>query len=77
MTFFHTMTRPKQESHPGYWTEKDDYATFMKLVKAGVLNVKPLINKIVSPRQTPEVYKELGFSKQPPLGVLFDWTDFE
>ena len=73
----HTMTRPKHESYPGYWTEKDDYATFMKLVKAGVLNVKPLINKVVSPRQTPEVYEELGFSKQPPLGVLFDWTDFE
>lgn len=73
----HTMTRPKHESHPGYWTEKDDYATFMKLVKAGVLKIQPLITRIVSPRQTPEVYEELGFSKQPPLGVLFDWTDFE
>ena len=49
----------------------------MKLVKAGVLDVKPLISKLVSPRNTPEVYEELGFAKQPPLGVLFDWTDFE
>lgn len=73
----HTFTRPKFESRPGYWTEKDDYAVFMKLVKAGALKIEPLVNKIVSPENTPEVYKELGTSKQPPLGILFDWTDFE
>lgn len=73
----HTMVRPKNDSRPGAWTEHDDYATFMKLVEGGRLQTKPLISRIVSPRDCDQVYRTLGFEKLPPLGVLFDWRDID
>ena len=73
----HTSTRPKVDSRPGRWTEFDDYRTFFKLVKAGKLQVEPIIHEVVSPRDAKEVYEKIGFQKNPPVGVLFDWRDFE
>ncbi len=73
----HTFTRPKFESRPGQWTEMDDYRTFLKFVAAKRLQVAPVITERVSPRDASAVYHELGNSKNPPFGVLFDWRDFE
>ena len=73
----HTLTRPKHDSRPGEWTEFDDYRTFFKLLKAGKLQIEPIISRIVSPRDAAAVYAELGSVPNPPFGVLFDWRDFE
>ncbi|MBR6470758.1 MAG: zinc-binding dehydrogenase [Victivallales bacterium] len=73
----HTLTRPHEDSRPGQWTEFDDYRTFFRLLQAGRLKVAPLIHEIVSPRDAAEVYDRVGNVKQPPVGILFDWTDFE
>jgi 2-desacetyl-2-hydroxyethyl bacteriochlorophyllide A dehydrogenase len=70
----HTFTRNKQESAAGRWTEHDDYRTFLKLVSAGKLQVQPLISEVVSPEKATEVYGELAESKNPPLGIVFDWN---
>ena len=70
----HTSTRPAKDSRPGEWTHEDDFATFLKFVAAKRIRVKPLISKIVSPAGAPEVYSELAEAKQPPLGVVFDWS---
>ena len=43
----HTMTRPATNSSQGMWTEKDDYKTFLKLLMANKVNVKPMLNRIV------------------------------
>jgi threonine dehydrogenase-like Zn-dependent dehydrogenase len=69
----HTFTRTKQESAPGRWTEHDDYRTFLKLVAAGKLQVRPLISEIVSPEDATMVYGRLAEMKNPPLGIVFDW----
>lgn len=69
----HTCTRSALESAPGLWTEMDDYKTFLKLLRAGKINVKPMTNRIVSPRSAAEVYQFLNTEKNPPLGVVFDW----
>lgn len=71
----HTMTRPKLESGPVYWTEKDDYKTFIKLLAAGKVNVKPILTRMVSPRDAANVFNMLHTEKNPPLGVVFDWQD--
>ena len=73
----HTRSRPPHDSQVGSWTAKDDYQTFFKLVSAGAMNVLPLIHSTVSPRDAEKVYHEIGFNKEPVLGVLFDWQDFE
>ena len=70
----HTFTRAKQESTPGRWTEHDDYRTFLKLVAAGKLQIRPLISEIVSPEAAHAVYARLAETKNPPLGIVFDWN---
>ena len=70
----HTSTRPKFESRPGMWTEFDDYRTFFQLVRTGRLNVEKIINRIVLPEDCAAVYQELIATKNPPFGILFDWT---
>lgn len=73
----HTFTRPKQESAYGRWTEHDDYRTFLKLVAAKKLQVHPLISEIVSPKDAPEIYRRLAETKNPPLGIAFDWSKIQ
>ena len=73
----HTLTRPGTDSRPGQWTEFDDYRTFFKFVQAGKLQVEPIIHEVVSPRDATAVYDRIGHAKNPPVGILFDWTDFE
>ena len=70
----HTFTRNHNESAPGRWTEHDDYRTFLKLVAAGKMQVKPLISEIISPEAAHDVYGRLAEMKNPPLGFVFDWT---
>ena len=72
----HTNTRPLNESKPGEWTEQDDYRTFFRLLQAGRLQVKPLMSRLVSPRDCGAVYHEIGFAEKPVYGNVFDWTDF-
>ena len=69
----HTDTRPAKESAPGRWTEADDYRTFLKLVAAGKMQVRPIISEVVSPEKAEEVYARLANDPQAPLGIVFDW----
>ncbi len=69
----HTATRPEHESRPGAWSEHDDYRTFLKLLAAGRIQVRPLISEVVSPAEAHEVYDCLCRTKNPPLGIAFDW----
>jgi 2-desacetyl-2-hydroxyethyl bacteriochlorophyllide A dehydrogenase len=71
----HTSTRPKRESAPGRWTEQDDYRTFLKLLAARKLQVRPLISEIISPEMAGVTYERLAQEKNPPLGIVFDWSD--
>ena len=73
----HTKTRPKLESRPGEWTEIDDYRAFLNLLKAGRVQVAPLIGEVVPAGDAVNVYRRLNASQQPPLGVLLDWTQVE
>lgn len=73
----HTFVRPKHESKPGYWTEKDDFRTLLALLERKKLKVQPLISEIVSPAKAAAVYKKLAEHKQPPLGIVFDWNQIK
>ena len=70
----HTFTRARLESAPGRWTEHDDYRTFLKLVRAGKLQTRPLISEIVSPMETSSIFQRLATNNNPPLGIVFDWS---
>lgn len=69
----HTFTRPQTESCPGMWSEHDDYRTFLKLLAAGRMQVRPLISEVVPPTEAPGIYRTLAETENPPLGIVFDW----
>ena len=73
----HTCARPNQDSYPGNWSELDDHLTFFKLVKSKRIQIDPIIHQIVSPKDAAEVYHTIGFQKNPPFGILFDWTKID
>ena len=70
----HTRSRAKLESSPYHWTEQDDYRAFLKLLERGKVKVDPVISEVYSPEQAHDVYKMLAENKNPPLGLVFDWT---
>ena len=69
----HTLARPKLESAPNLWTDEDDVAATLSLVKGGRLNIKDMICEIHSPSEAGTVYTRLANEKNFPIGVLFDW----
>ena len=70
----HTHSRAKLESAPYHWTEQDDYRAFLKLVANGKIKASPIISEIVSPQKAHEIYRMLAEEKNPPMGIVFDWT---
>lgn len=71
----HTMVRPQVDSHPGYWTARDDYRALLDFLAAGRLQVRPIISEVVSPERAPAIYARLAADPQPPLGIVFDWQE--
>ena len=71
----HTMARPEFESHPGYFTHRDDIKSVMKLCKSKRISLKDLIKETHSPKDCPTVYKRLIEDKDFPIVVQFDWRN--
>lgn len=69
----HTMARPETESHPGWFTHRDDLSAVIKLCSTGRLNLEELIEETHSPEECAEVYNRLAFDKSFPVVVQFDW----
>ena len=42
---------------------------------AGRIITRPVVSRLVSPRDAPAVYRELAESKAFPLGTVFDWRE--
>lgn len=70
----HTSARPATDSYPGYWTAHDDHRTLLNLIKTGRMKVAPMRSECVNPEDVSAVYERLVKMKNPPLGVLFDWS---
>ena len=68
----HTQARPQYESSDGWWTQRDDIATTLKLTEMGRIRLSDMIDEIHSPAQAPEVYTRLANEKSFPM-VQFDW----
>lgn len=69
----HTSARPKADSANGWWTQKDDVKTLMKLTELGRLSLASMIDEVHSPMEAEEVYDRLANEKTFPL-VQFDWS---
>ena len=69
----HTMARPNAESHPGWFTHRDDIKALFKLCGGKRLCLENIIEETHSPVDCSEVYNRLIFDKEFPIGVQFDW----
>ena len=69
----HTRARPETESHPGWFTHRDDIKSVLKLCGGGRLCLEDIIGETHSPSECPEVYNRLIFDKNFPVVVQFDW----
>lgn len=69
----HTAARPEKESHPGWFTHRDDIKAVLKLCKGGRLVLENIVEETHSPEECPEVYNRLAFDKNFPVVVQFDW----
>ena len=70
----HTIARPELESHPGWFTHRDDISAILSLISGGRIELDSLIGEVHSPEECPEVYERLIFDREFPIGVQFDWT---
>lgn len=73
----HNMVRPKVESYPHHWTHQDDCKAILQLLGAGRIQVTPIISRVVSPEQAPEIYDQLCDDPGFPLGTVFDWRKLQ
>ena len=71
----HTMARPNVESHPGWFTHRDDIKAVLKLCGSGRLCLENLVEETHLPTECPDVYNRLIFDKNFPIVVQFDWRD--
>lgn len=69
----HTMARPDVESHPGYFTHRDDIRATLKLLCAKRIDLAAMIKETHHPENCPQVYTRLVEDKNFPILVQFDW----
>lgn len=69
----HAAARPKMDSSNGWWTQKDDIHTLIKLTEMGRLHLADMVDEAHAPMEAPTVYNRLATEKTFPL-VQFDWN---
>ena len=69
----HTNARPKVESHPGYFTHRDDINAVLQLQLGGRLDFKPMLTERYSPAECAEVYERIINDRSFPTVAQFDW----
>ncbi|MBQ9802111.1 MAG: zinc-binding alcohol dehydrogenase [Clostridia bacterium] len=69
----HTNARPEEESHPGYFTHRDDIEAILKLLSFGRVSFSHLSGESHSPADCAAVYDRLIHDKNFPSVVQFDW----
>lgn len=70
----HTNARPKVESYPHYWTERDDCLALLNFMAHKRLDMSRIVTEVHSPEDAPAVYGRLAAGKDFPVGVAFDWS---
>ena len=69
----HTMARPKNDSSPGWWTERDDAFAVLRLLALGRIALDGFVEEVHPLSDAPAVYTRLAAGGPFP-NVQFDWT---
>jgi threonine dehydrogenase-like Zn-dependent dehydrogenase len=68
----HTMARPRNDSSPGWWTERDDALAFLRFLSLGRLSLDGFTDEVHAIADAPAVYARLAAGGPFP-NVQFDW----
>lgn len=71
----HNFVRPRFESYPHHWTHHDDCNAILDMIATKRIQVEPIVSRIESPKNAPQIYNELCDDKNFPMGTVFDWRD--
>ena len=71
----HNFVRPKQESYPHHWTHHDDCNAIMDMIASKRIQVEPIVSRVESPLNAPQIFNELCDNKDFPIGTVFDWRN--
>jgi threonine dehydrogenase-like Zn-dependent dehydrogenase len=69
----HTNARPKFESAPGWWTERDDIETFLRMIALGRTEMTSLVEETHPVTEAVAVFNRLAESPAFPV-VQLDWS---
>ncbi len=72
----HNNARPKEDSHDGWWTQKEDMQALIQLHAFGRFRLGDMVDEVFSPVDAPKVYARLAREKAFPV-VQFDWEALE
>ena len=70
----HTLARPDTESHPGWWTHRDDMRATLALQHGGRIHIDRILSEIHDPTEAQSVYNRVIGERDFPQGVLFRWN---
>ena len=70
----HAFSRPRHESYPRHWTEKDDNALILNLVREKRLDVDEMISLRFDFRDAKEAYGKIMDPPSDVLGVILRWN---
>lgn len=69
----HTLARPEYESHPGYFTNRDDIRAQLRLLAGKRIRYRDLVDETHAPTECAGVYDRLVHDRDFPPFVQFDW----
>lgn len=73
----HTLARPTVDSYPGYFTQRDDIKTILRLAAMNRINLNDMVDEIHVPTECGEVYTRMLNDKDFPTVVQFDWSNIK
>lgn len=68
----HIQAKPQNESFSGWWCERDEEMTVLRLLSLGRLDFKTLIEEVHPYTEAPKIYERLTTERSFPV-VQFDW----
>lgn len=71
----HTLARPQEDSFGGWFTQRDDIKSIMKLCQFGRVDLKEIIDETYLPKNCQEVYTRLITDPSFPVVSQFDWRN--
>ncbi len=73
----HTLARPESDSSAGFFTQKDDMRSLLKLCTLKRISLKDMVDAVFSPENCGEVYTRLINDKNFPTVSQFDWREIK